>query len=296
MYRFDNISSDTGKASQIKREYKKEVELQKCTLEERGNTMQKICTTLKSGSTVSGGNVASTLVGAYINNKEKVIYCRINKAGSSAAKHYFRSINNDKKSVGGKTEYFPGFKHPQTGYYHLLHLPLSEALEKFGSYRKLVLVRHPLQRFVSAYYEIVVSGNQGIGRDVKNITHFVTDLVTQKRKVHWLDYQSLCHPCQMNYDYVVKMETLKSDNMVLNKLLGGDPNARYPEARVNKNLMEAEGTSSAYKYDEILRDLELQHPDIFRQVLQKYSADMELFGYTWKNGTSGCGGRSSDCC
>ena len=90
----------------------------------------------------------------------------------------------------------------------------------------------------------------------------------------------------MNYDYVVKMETLKSDNAVLNKLLGGDTNVRYPEARVNKNISDASGTSSTYKYDEILRDLELQHPDYSMYSMystrQKNSADMKLFGYTVK--------------
>ncbi len=133
---------------------------------------------------------------------------------------------------------------------------------------------------------MVVSGKHGLGWDVKNITHFVTDHVAQMSNEHWLDYQGHCHPCQMNYDYVVKMETLKSDNAVLNKLLGGDTNVRYPEARVNKNISDASGTSSTYKYDEILRDLELQHPDYSMYSMystrQKNSADMKLFGYTVK--------------
>ena len=192
--------------------------------------------------------------------------------------------------------YVPGFKHPKTGYYMLLYLPLSEALKKFRNYRKVILVRHPLQRFVSAYYEMVVGGKHPNRRHMENITQFVTDLVMKKVNVHWLNYQGHCHPCQMNYDYVVKMETLKSDNMMLNKLLGGDPNVRFREGRVNKNLTNEVGTSSAYKYDEILRGLELLHPEVFHQVFQKYSADMELFGYTWKNGMSGCGGMGSDCC
>ena len=143
---------------------------------------------------------------------------------------------------------------------------------------------------------MVVSGKHGITREVKNISQFVTDHEAQKSNVHWLDYQGHCHPCRMNYDYVVKMDTLKSDNAVLNKLLGGDTNVRYPEGRVNRKVTATRGMSSAYKYDELLRHLELQYPDIFHQVLQKYSADMELFGYTWKNGSSGCGGTAWGCC
>ncbi len=291
---FSNIRSDNDKASQTKHETERRTELPKCTLEKRGKTTQKICASLKSDSTVSNDTSSASLVGVYINNKEKVIYCRINKAGSSSARSYFRNINN--RTEAGKAYYVPGFKHPKAGYYMLLYLPLSEALKKFRNYRKVILVRHPLQRLVSAYYEMVVSGKHGVLREVKNISQFVTDHVTQWSNVHWLDYQGHCHPCQMHYDYVVKMETLKSDNMVLNKLLGGDPNLRYPEGRVNRKVTAPGGMSSGYKYDEILQHLELQDPEVFHQVLQKYSMDMELFEYTWKNGSSGCGGTGSDCC
>ncbi len=44
------------------------------------------------------------------------------------------------------------------------------------------------------------------------------------------------------------------------------------------------------KYDSILKNLELTHPDIFYWLLRYFRLDMRMFGYTWNSntGTSGC--------
>ena len=63
-----------------------------------------------------------------------------------------------------------------------------------------MLVRHPLQRAVAAYYE--VRTQNATSKHRANLTQFMIDLIlTHTFKVQWLDYQQICHPCQVHYDY-----------------------------------------------------------------------------------------------
>ncbi len=74
-------------------------------------------------------------------------------------------------------------------------MPVDEALERFGSYRKIIMVRHPLQRFMSGYYEEAVSGKHGIGKRIQNLTDFVTKFVVKKGgNFHWPESQTVVPP------------------------------------------------------------------------------------------------------
>ena len=202
---------------------------------------------------------------------------------------YFSYLN--KRPFNKYPRYRPNFKHPKTGYYALEMIPLDLVLRNFNQYTKFILVRHPLQRMVAAYHELRKINYT----NTDNITHFVSMLISTKdNNKHWLDYQRFCHPCQIRYDYVMKLEAIDSDILELNSLVGANPNATFPKVHANRIIP----SGGSYKYDEILRDLEDQHPVLFRQVLDKYSADMEMFGYTWHHGRSGCRYRtgSSNCC
>ncbi len=109
-----------------------------------------------------------TFVGLYINNERKNVYCRINKAGSQKARAYFKNLDPERKDMKNN-HYSERFQHPASGFYQLLGMPVDEALKRFSSYKKFVMVRHPLQRFVSAYYEVVLEGH-AIGRGIKNLS------------------------------------------------------------------------------------------------------------------------------
>ncbi len=100
----------------------------------------------------------------------------------------------------------------------------------------------------------------------------------------------------MKYDYVGKTETLALDNADLSELLAGDPDILYPKGHVNELLSSETIPSEDFKYDDILRDFEKDDPDAFKKLLDWYSADMVLFGYTWTNGHSGCEYGNLGCC
>ncbi len=240
-----------------------------------------------------------TFSGIYLNNEKKTLFCRINKAGSRAAMEYFNSLNKGRRNITN-TYYRKGLiRHERSMYYLIREIPLDEVRERFQDYRKVILVRHPLQRLVSAYYQIVVKGMNHLGKGIHNISQFITERVLAMDNVHWLDYQKACHPCVMDYDLVLKTESLRNDIPHLNDVMGAGSNAIYPEENLNlyyMPLQEEEGSySSGFKYDKILRKLQRDKTQLFEKVLEKYKPDMKMFGYTWSQGQSQCDG-GARCC
>ncbi len=266
---------------------------QQCTLGERRNAAEKICARQRSVTKLNSSAVFPAL---FFNNENKMIFCSINKAGSTSAHNYFHHLNDLNKETRGVgrgkyIRYKPGFKHPQKGYYFLTRVPVDIVLRNFSQYKKFILVRHPLQRFIAAYYE--AREQKYMYNHTANLTEFVTkQLFTDRIDFHWLDYQRWCFPGQMHYDYIFKLETMESDNVKLNRLLRTKSNATYRKSHVNSNVT----LTDSYKYDKVLQDFEFTHSTLFQRVLKKYSADMEMFGYIWKNGSSGCRYNPAGCC
>ena len=93
---------------------------------------------------------------------------------------------------------------------------------------------------------------------------------------HWAQYSTLCHPCHIDYDYIVKFETMREDAAnVLSKL--GPHNQcledKYPE-------LFSFSQSSSSVFDEYYGKLSL---DQINRIKEMYSIDFKLFGYNNKN-------------
>ncbi len=157
-------------------------------------------------------------------------------------------------------------------------MPLEPAIKTYHDFHKLLIVRHPLQRLVSAYFQILK-----LRRNVGTFRNFVKKDVLKHENAHWLDYQSSCHPCVMEYDFILQQENIDREFPYFSNHLGLNPDYPYPESNVN-----SEGDhSNVYRYDDILRGLEKDEPDLFIKLLDKYQVDMDMFGYYWRNHSSG---------
>ena len=89
---------------------------------------------------------------------------------------------------------------------------------------------------------------------------------------HWAQYATLCHPCHVDYDYIVKFETMREDAAyVLSKLGPHDQclEDKYPE------LFSFTQTSSS-RMNEFYADLSTKQTD---KVNEMYKIDFKLFGY-----------------
>lgn len=78
----------------------------------------------------------------------------------------------------------------------------------------------------------------------------------------------LCHPCQVKYDFIGRLETLETDAEHLLKLLKVDHLVHFPSGARNRTAASWEGAWFAKIPMEMRREL-----------YKLYEPDFELFGY-----------------
>ena len=178
----------------------------------------------------------------------------------------------------------------------------SEILRRLESHFKLIVVRHPLDRFVSGYLEKFrghkkyYKEHAGV-RIIKqfrqkpsnySLTHgddvtfeeFMRYVVYEQESRefadnHWENYEKLCFPCAIGYDYIAKLETNRKDSeYVIDTLLEG---VRYDKHPVkNQNRVR---TNREWGRGENLELFSNITDSLFDNLLQFYGEDMTMFGY-----------------
>lgn len=173
---------------------------------------------------------------------------------------------------------------------------------KLQHYTKFLFVRDPFVRLISAFRNKFGRPNQDFYRQFGSVMlrrygnvsgdlpetaaeafkagikptfqQFITYLLdpeTEKESIfneHWRQVYRLCHPCQVKYDFIGKLETLETDAEHLLKLLKVDHLIRFPSGAQNK-------TAASWE-----RDWFAQIPiSTQRQLYKLYELDFELFGY-----------------
>ena len=89
---------------------------------------------------------------------------------------------------------------------------------------------------------------------------------------HWAQYSTLCHPCHIDYDYIVKLETMREDAAYVLSKLGPHHECleeKYPEIF---NVTE----HSSFVFDSYISTLT---SDQITRLKKMYSIDYKLFGY-----------------
>ena len=146
--------------------------------------------------------------------------CQVPKAGSS----FWKSILGKKYNA------------------KVAHGNFEVANEKWKEYFRLTFVRHPLYRLFSAYndkivgmekfyikyaYPLISKLRDGDRSDYSpcwddiSFEEFVKLVISQIKKdpytvdVHWSPYYGLCKTCEMDYQFIGKVETFKTDLQLL---------------------------------------------------------------------------------
>ena len=90
--------------------------------------------------------------------------------------------------------------------------------------------------------------------------------------VHWARYSSSCHPCLVNYDHIVDLETISDDAILVLRKLGytGDLRKIFP------SLFRHRLKTTSSKEIEYYRQLTLEQIDVLKTI---YKNDLKLFGY-----------------
>lgn len=145
-------------------------------------------------------------------------------------------------------------------------------LENEEFYRKFAV---PMLRAYANRTSLPASVREAFGAGLRvsfaNFIQYLLDPRTERLapfNEHWRQVHRLCHPCQIEYDFVGKLETLDRDAAQLLRLLGVDRRLHFPPSYRNR-------TASSWEEGWFA-----QIPLAWRQQLYKlYEADFVLFGY-----------------
>ena len=178
----------------------------------------------------------------------------------------------------------------------------DEIRRRLKTYFKFLVVRHPMERLVSAFrakfrrqagvqpaFERYASEIRKQGNNFKlSFSKFVEYISSAHRhhykakknesgvrylEPHWAQYSTLCHPCHIDYDYIVKFETMKKDAAYVLSKLG--PHHKCLEDKYPELFNYNQSTSSVF--DQYFSTLTAAQIERLKDI---YNVDFKLFGYS----------------
>ncbi|XP_052560422.1 carbohydrate sulfotransferase 9 isoform X3 [Tympanuchus pallidicinctus] len=233
----------------------------------------------------------------YVEDRHKVLYCEVPKAGCSNWKRVLMVLNGLATSVRN-------ISHDDVHYgKHLRKLDsydLKGIYTRLNTYTKTIFVRDPLERLVSAFrdkfehpnsYYHPVFGKAIIkkyrhnaneealetGSGVK-FKEFIQYLLDSHRPVgmdiHWEQVSKLCYPCLINYDFIGKFETLEEDANYFLQLVGAPAELKFPRF---KDRHSSDERTSAEVVKQYLKELSKEERQL---IYDFYYLDYLMFNYT----------------
>ena len=168
----------------------------------------------------------------------------------------------------------------------------TEIADVMKNYTKFIAVRHPIDRLSSLYRQKLYTtpenpnsechlckslgtrllkkyrsnpSNESLttGRGVTQEEFFRHLVENNEWNEHWTEYNSLCRPCEINYDYILKTETMDIDA------------AKVIKNVYNSTLPFLESNPSNVSHVTKMAIAEQINGDL----LKRYGIDMDLFGY-----------------
>ncbi|XP_069028865.1 carbohydrate sulfotransferase 8-like [Embiotoca jacksoni] len=265
------------------------------TQESRRRLLTDICSKYQAGGgeqLVSQRQVSRV----YVEDRSRLLYCEVPKAGCSNWKRVLMVL-------GGSATSTRDIPHDAAHYAnHLRRLESYDdagIAERLRSYNKVLFVREPFERLVSAFrdkfespnsYYHPVFGRPIISRYRANATRaalrtgagvtfreFVQYLLDVRRPVgmdiHWQPVSQLCNPCLLRYTFIGKFERLQQEADFLLRSVAAPPNLTFPEFKDRNPLAERTSSRITQKYFSLLNATERQ------KAFDFYYMDYLMFDY-----------------
>ena len=132
-------------------------------------------------------------------------------------------------------------------------------------------------RYSNAFSSDIETKGKGMSETSKGRTRKKIISLRQKDHLylnpHWAQYSTLCHPCHIDYDYIVKFETMRENAAYILSKLGPHHECleeKYPE------LFEKAKPSSWQLHKKYLNRLTSLQLNKLREI---YSIDFKMFEY-----------------
>ena len=234
-----------------------------------------------------------------VDDKHKLLFCTVPKAGNTSWKTMLKDASGHAlaPSIG---------PHNDLALHHILGMPRLHLVDTEGQqrrladpeYLRLIIVRHPFDRLISAYRDKIQLENfyPGERLDIKaafaeagrknvraiSLEEFAKFLVEDKSNLtaklqhhqdnyHWRPQVDVCFPCRIHYDYVMHLETMADDSSLI---LSRIPQKYRILPRLNPSKNANDARQMFDKLPEYLK----------KKLYKKYEEDFKVFGYTWENG------------
>ncbi|XP_038053018.1 carbohydrate sulfotransferase 11-like [Patiria miniata] len=227
---------------------------------------------------------------AYANDDFKFIICRVLKVGSFSWRKVIRSLW-EKGS--------PAFKRKQKmGDYAMREYDDETFLTELENYTKVLYVREPFARLLSGYRDkyvelrhfpyykpigskIIQAYRKGATKSQINsgkptfeefVRWLVKDPDNREGDYHWRPLFDWYHPCEMQYDYIGKLETAGEDAKYIFKMLGIDKLETYPSTETHHKFSSTKDILKQY-YSQI-------SPELLPKIVYRYREEFVLYNYT----------------
>ncbi|KAG8437399.1 hypothetical protein GDO86_008192 [Hymenochirus boettgeri] len=262
---------------------------------ERKKLMRDICSKYKSSSRriITPYHVSRI----FVEDKHKLLYCEVPKAGCSNWKRVLMVLNG----LASSTKEIP---HNAVHYGNYLKrldsFDRNGIFYRLNTYTKMIFVREPFERLVSAFrdkfehannYYHPVFGKAIISKYRRNatrealrtgsdvhFTEFIQYLLDVHRPVgmdiHWDHVSRLCSPCLIDYDFIGKFESMKEDADFLLHLIGAPKNLTFPRFKDRHSNEERTTNKITQQYFAQLSPSERQRTYDF------YYMDYQMFNYS----------------
>lgn len=264
-------------------------------LRDRKNLMGEICAMYKS-------NISNTVTSAQVSqifvvDKYKLMYCEVPKAGCSNWKRTLMVL-------AGKAKNIEKINHDTAHYANNLlklnYYDLQGIMHRLRTYTKVLFVREPMERMVSAYRDKLENPNSYyhnlFGKpiirkyrqnpsehalktgDGVTFNEFVQYLLDVSRPVgmdiHWNPVNNLCHPCLVDYDFIGKFENMEDESNFLLRLIGAPNDLRMPTFK-DRNPKDVK--TSASITETYFQQVNLEQR---QRVFDFYFRDYQMFNYS----------------
>ncbi|CAL4059746.1 unnamed protein product, partial [Meganyctiphanes norvegica] len=220
----------------------------------------------------------------YYSYKYKLLVCVVAKTGASTWKSHLLAMKGI--SSNGINVHSGYWEKKIKAKSILGKSGMSSMLPKAS---KVLTVRHPLDRLVSAYRDKFnggkpTSGGLGKARDI-SFADFLKQVVINHWSggvnAHWSKMYGTCSPCHISYDYIMKTESYSEDLAYIVKKLG----IKEVDASYRRHGLGKPSTESTLSSDNPpLRASTLHYyKNIHIRVLDNlekiYHIDMDMFGF-----------------
>ncbi|RLU20365.1 hypothetical protein DMN91_006973 [Ooceraea biroi] len=262
-------------------------------LDDRRQRVMRLCKTIVSRRS----HLNTTLMNMIVDTEHNVSWCPIYKAASSTWMNYFAVLKGTpmavtmdlvRRNVVQISDIVRQKFQPDADF--------NKTYERVSKSKKFLIVRHPLERLLSAYRDKLehMQGREyyykRFGRRIAlkyrqssdstklepTFEEFLRFIANEKYfDEHWAPYYHTCNPCTVNYDYILKFETLERDQAFFIQ----DTNlSEYLYDRNHLRNINPYGATTTETLREYIQEIP---QSLLKEIYKVYESDYKLFDYSF---------------